>query len=61
VGSISACGFPNWVIAQGPKWILAKRFVRRADNLLAAVVIRKEGTTLWIVLTVMVQFEIRKA
>jgi hypothetical protein len=51
---------PDWVSPQGPKWILAKHFKERKDNLLAAVVLEKEETNLWIVLTLMVQFEIRK-
>ena len=51
---------PDWVLEQGPKWILAKHFSHRKDNLLAAVVIQKEEANLWIVLTLMVHFEIRK-
>ncbi len=51
---------PDWAQQQGPKWILAKHFKDRRDNLLAAVVLEKEDKNLWIVLTIMVQFEIRK-
>jgi hypothetical protein len=51
---------PDWALPQGPKWILAKHFKTRNDNMLAAVVMEKEGSNLWIVLTVMVHFEIKK-
>jgi hypothetical protein len=50
---------PDWASPQGPKWILAKHFKERDDNLLAAIVLEKEAD-LWVVLTLMVQFEIRK-
>jgi len=50
---------PDWALAQGPKWILAKHFKNRKDNLLAAVILQKEEANLWIVLTIMVHFEIR--
>ena len=48
---------PDWVIPQGPKWILAKHFKAREDNLIAAVVLQKGGAELWIVLTILVHFE----
>jgi len=51
---------PDWALQQGPKWILAKHFPERSDNLLAAVVLQKEEANLWIVLTLMVHFEVRK-
>lgn len=51
---------PDWSLQQGPKWILAKNFKERKDNLLAAVVLQKEEANLWVVLTLMVQFEIRR-
>ena len=51
---------PDWMLQQGPKWILAKNFKKRNDNLLAAVIIEKEDARLWIVLTVMVRFELKR-
>lgn len=51
---------PDWTLQQGPKWILAKHFKKRKDNLLAAVVLQKEEANLWIVLTIMVHFEVRR-
>ena len=47
---------PNLVVAQGPKWVFAKSFSARQDNLIAAVVERKDKD-LWIVLTVMINFQ----
>ena len=52
---------PDWSAQQGPKWILAKHFEERKDNLLAALVLEKEETNLWVVLTVLVHFEVRRA
>lgn len=50
---------PDWALPQGPKWILAKHFKHRKDNFLAAVILQKEEASLWIVLTIMVHFEVR--
>ena len=50
---------PDSVIEQGPKWIFAKSIEGRSDNKIAAVVIeKKEG--LWVVITILVRFEVRK-
>ncbi len=51
---------PDWVMQQGPKWILAKHFKERKDNLLAAVVLEREEANLWVVLTIMVHFEVAR-
>jgi hypothetical protein len=48
---------PDLSIPQGPKWILAKSIKHRNDNKIAAVLIEKRGHELWVVLTVMVNFE----
>jgi hypothetical protein len=50
---------PDWLSQQGPKWILAKRLKARSDNMVAAVVLQKQETDLWIVLTVVIHFEAR--
>ena len=47
---------PDEVIEQGQKYILAKKFENRKDNMLAAVVLEKKED-LWLVITVMVNFE----
>ena len=47
---------PDEVIKQGPKLIYVKMIKHRKDNLLAAVVLeKKEG--LWLVITLMVNFQ----
>lgn len=48
---------PDEIIAQGPKYILSKRFSKRKDNNVAAVIIEKKGENLWVVITVMVNFQ----
>ena len=50
---------PDVSVEQGSKWILAKEFPNRNDNLIAAVVVEREDKNLWVVITVMVQFEKR--
>ncbi|MGZ3772580.1 MAG: DUF4258 domain-containing protein [Pseudobdellovibrionaceae bacterium] len=50
---------PDEIIEQGPKFILSKKFSSRKDNNIAAVVIEKKGEDLWVVLTVMVNFQKR--
>lgn len=47
---------PDQITEQGPKYIFSKEFKSRKDNLLAAVVMeKKEG--LWLVITIMINFE----
>lgn len=53
-------GYPEDVIAQGPKLILTRTFPRRRDNKIAAVVVEKQGDDLWLVITVMVNFQAKK-
>jgi hypothetical protein len=48
---------PDHTIPQGPKWIFAKRIQHRNDNLIAAVLLEKKEHDLWVVLTVMINFE----
>ncbi len=48
------------IIPQGPKFILMKMFVHRDDNCLAVVVVEKEGRDLWLVITVLINFQKRK-
>ena len=50
---------PDLVLAQGPKWLFAKSFDVRHDNLVAAVLLERKERELWIVLTVMVNFQAR--
>lgn len=50
---------PDSVIKQGPKLILEKRIKNRKDNNIAAVIIEKKGEKLWVVVTVMVNFQRR--
>ena len=45
---------PGLVLLQGPKFILAKEFPNRKDNLIAAVVLEKMEKNLWLVITVMI-------
>ncbi len=51
---------PDDWIAQGGKWIAAKRFDKRSDNSLAAVLLERKEHDLWLVLTVMVHFQRKK-
>jgi hypothetical protein len=51
---------PEDTIKQGPKLVLTKSFHSRKDNKVAAVVLEKKGENLWLVLTVMVNFRVRK-
>ena len=48
---------PDEVIAQGPKFIFVKKFLKRKDNNMAAVLIEKKGKDLWVVITVMINFQ----
>ena len=48
---------PDLVVAQGPKWVFAKSFSARHDNLIAAVLLERKDKDLWIVLTVMINFQ----
>ena len=48
---------PDLVVAQGPKWVFAKSFNTRHDNLIAAVLLERKDKDLWIVLTVMINFQ----
>jgi hypothetical protein len=48
---------PDLVIAQGPKWVFAKSFNTRHDNLIAAVLLERKHKDLSIVLTVMINFQ----
>lgn len=48
---------PDEVIEQGPKFLFSKRFQNRKDNNMAAVIIEKQGEDLWVVITVMVNFQ----
>lgn len=48
---------PDEVIEQGPKFLFSKRFSSRKDNNIAAVIIKKQGEDLWVVITVMVNFQ----
>jgi hypothetical protein len=49
--------FPEDTVIQGPKLILTKTFKQRSDNKIAAVILEKKGESLWLVLTVMVNFQ----
>jgi hypothetical protein len=51
---------PDEILPQGPKFILIKTFQHRDDNCVAVVVIEKEGKNLWLVITVLVNFQKRK-
>lgn len=48
---------PDTIIDQGPKLILTKRFQSRKDNNVAAVLLEKKDKDLWVVITVMVNFQ----
>ncbi len=49
-------GEPDFVTNQGPKYIFSKLISSRSDNYIAAVVIEKKED-LWLVITVMVNFQ----
>ncbi|MBF0360910.1 MAG: DUF4258 domain-containing protein [Oligoflexia bacterium] len=49
--------YPDLVLEQGPKYILAKNFKNRSDNMLASVILEKEDNDLWYIITVMVNFQ----
>jgi hypothetical protein len=51
---------PDLTLPQGPKWIFAKALPGRSDNLIAAVLLERQESALWVVVTVMVRFEKRK-
>jgi hypothetical protein len=51
---------PDEILPQGPKFILIKTFQHRDDNCVAVVVIEKEGKNLWLVITVLINFQKRK-
>ncbi|MCM0607231.1 MAG: DUF4258 domain-containing protein [Xanthomonadaceae bacterium] len=51
---------PEESIRQGAKFILTKTFRSRKDNKIAAVVLEKKENNLWLVLTLMVNFRVRK-
>jgi hypothetical protein len=51
--------YPDQIIEQGPKFIFVKRFLKRKDNNVAAVIIEKKGKNLWVVITVMINFEVK--
>ena len=48
---------PDQIIEQGSKYIFVKRFTKRKDNNVAAVIIEKKGKDLWVVITVMINFQ----
>lgn len=50
---------PDKIIEQGPKFIFVKKFAKRKDNNVAAVIIEKKGKDLWVVITVMINFQIK--
>jgi len=50
---------PEKIIHQGPKFILIRHFPNRKDNKLAAVVLEKHGENLWLVITLLINFEIK--
>jgi hypothetical protein len=47
---------PDFVVAQGPKWVFAKSFPNRPDNSVAAVLVERKEKDLWVVLTVMINY-----
>ncbi|MBC7743230.1 MAG: DUF4258 domain-containing protein [Bdellovibrionaceae bacterium] len=47
---------PDFVLHQGPKYIFSKSLMKRSDNYIAAVIIEKKED-LWLVITVMVNFQ----
>ncbi len=51
---------PDNVIPQGEKFIFCKFFHNRNDNKLAAVVLEKKEDGLWLVITEMLYFKVKK-
>ena len=51
---------PEDTIEQGTKIILTKTFKNRKDNKIAAVIVENQGDSLWLVITVMVNFQTKK-
>ena len=50
---------PDLIKAQGPKYILAKKVSGRTDNMIACVVLERKTDDLWVVITIMHNFEER--
>jgi hypothetical protein len=48
---------PDSVLSQGPKYIFTKHFQNRDDNLVAAVLLEKKEHDLWVVITVLINFQ----
>lgn len=48
---------PDLIKEQGPKFIFSKSLKNRKDNMIACVVLEKKNNNLWIVITVMHNFE----
>lgn len=48
---------PEEVIIQGPKLLLVKTIYGRDDNRLAVVTLNRKESELWVVITVLVNFE----
>jgi len=53
----SVLQFPDETTRQGPKWIFSKFIDGRTDNAIAAVVLEKKEHDLWVILTVMINFQ----
>lgn len=51
---------PDHVIAQGPKFVLVKRIEGRKDNMIATVVIEKKEHGVWLVISVLNEFQLKK-
>lgn len=51
--------YADFVIPQGPKYLFVKTFPHRIDNHIAAVIIRNKELDLWVVITLLVNFQIR--
>jgi len=49
---------PDGIISQGDKYILFKKFEKRNDNNLAAVILEKKED-LWLVITLMINFQVK--
>ena len=56
-GLAAVITMPDHTTPQGPKWIFAKTIIGRKDNLIAAVLLEKKEHNLWVVVTVLVNFE----
>ena len=48
---------PDEILIQGTKYILAKNLKNRKDNMIATVVIEKKEHNLWLIITVMINFQ----